>query len=174
MTQAQTNKTRGWQPYKLDHYAQTLVLQNRDAKDILNESHKMRMSVAYGLERFWGEHLRLGREKPAKGKYWKSVWDTLEEILQNADVVLPNDDVTYYLTESEKKENDKKRLKAIKEKKQREETRNIQAMAKEIWSMPPEQQRIALMVLTQLCDALVWWTQRYKIKSSDNYDNHNY
>ena len=147
MTQAQTNKTRGWQPYKLDHYAQTLVLQNRDAKDILNESHKMRMSVAYGLERFWGEHLRLGREKPAKGKYWKSVWDTLEEILQNADVVLPNDDLNWG------------------------DTNKIQAMATKIWSMPIEQQRIALMVLTQLCDALVWWTQRYKIKSSDNSDN---
>ncbi|NJM22267.1 MAG: hypothetical protein HC874_25925 [Richelia sp. SL_2_1] len=147
MTQAQTNKTRGWQPYKLDHYAQTLVLQNRDAKDILNESHKMRMSVAYGLERFWGEHLRLGREKPAKGKYWKSVWDTLEEILQNADLVLPNDDLNWG------------------------DTNKIQAMATKIWSMPIEQQRIALIVLTQLCDALVWWTQRYKIKSSDNSDN---
>lgn len=147
MTQAQTNKTKGWQPYKLDHYAQTLVLQNRDAKDILNESHKMRMSVAYGLERFWGEHLRLGREKPAKGKYWKSVWDTLEEILQNADVALPNDDLSWG------------------------DTNKIQKMAEKIWSMPPEQQRIALMVLTQLCDALVWWTQRYKIKSLDNSDN---
>lgn len=150
MTQAETHQKRGWQPYNLDHYAQSLVLQHRDAKDILNESHKMRMSVAYGLERFWGEHLRLGREKPAKGKYWKSVWNTLKEILENADVVLPNDDVSSG------------------------DTDKIQAMAQKIWSMPIEQQRIALMVLTQLCDALVWWTQRYKIESSDNYDNHNY
>ncbi len=147
MTQAETDQKRRWQPYNLDHYAQKLVLQNRDAKDILNESHKMRMSVAYGLERFWGEHLRLGREKPAKGRYWKSVWDTLAEILEKADFTLPNKDVSW------------------------ERTKDIEEMAQKIWSMPPEQQRIALMVLTQLCDALVWWTQRYKIKNSDWSDN---
>lgn len=147
MTQAETHQKRRWQPYNLDHYAQKLVLQNRDTKDILNESHKMRMSVAYGLERFWGEHLRLGREKPAKGKYWKSVWDTLEEILQKADFTLPNDELSWG------------------------DTKRIEAMAQKIWSMPIEKQRIALMLLTQLCDALVWWTQRYKIKSSENFDN---
>jgi hypothetical protein len=168
MTAQQISEKKGWQPYSLDQHAQKLVLQNRNVKDVLNESHKMRMSVAYGLERFWGEHLRLGREKPAKGLYWKSVWDELEEILKKADVVLPNDDVIYHLTEAEKRETDKQKKKSIDEKKQREETQKIQVMAKKIWSMPPEQQKIALMVLTQLCDALVWWTQRYKTKNSEN------
>ena len=45
----------GWTSYGLDQIAQRLVL---DAKgrnpDSLNQGHKMRMSTAYGLERFWG------------------------------------------------------------------------------------------------------------------------
>ena len=36
--------------------------------------------------------------------------------------------------------------------------------------MPLEDQRVALMVLTQLCDSLVWWTQRYKIKGEKDHD----
>lgn len=47
-----------WNFYGLDQKAQNLVL---DAKKIdpksLNQAHKMRQAVAYGLERFWGEHL---------------------------------------------------------------------------------------------------------------------
>jgi hypothetical protein len=38
-------------------------------------------------------------------------------------------------------------------------------MAKKLWNFAqnnPDDNRIALAVLTQLCDALVWWTQRYK------------
>lgn len=140
------NEIKGWQPYNLDHYAQELVIQNRDKKDVLNESHKMRMTVAYGLERFWGEHLRLMRERrnQDKGKYWKSVWDKLAQILQEADITLPNDNINSNDREQERK--------------------NIEAMAKEIWSLPLAEQRVILMVLTQFCDSLVWWTQRYKVK----------
>ena len=45
----------GWETYELDRAAQRLVLQarGRDPKS-LNQSYKMRMAVAYGLERFWG------------------------------------------------------------------------------------------------------------------------
>jgi hypothetical protein len=170
MTQSEITQLNGWQPYDLDHHAQQLVLQHRDTKDILNESHKMRVAVAYGLERFWGEHLRLGREKPAKGEYWKAIWDNLANILEKADVQLPNDNIIYQLTEVEQRESDRQKKKDIEKKKQRIETENIQSMAQRIWSMPIEEQRIALMVLTQLCDALVWWTQRYKVKNSDNSD----
>lgn len=42
-----------WQAYSLDRIAQELVIRYRH-QDVLNESHKMRMTVAYGLERFWG------------------------------------------------------------------------------------------------------------------------
>jgi len=148
MTNKQSNV--GWQPYDLDYYAQELVLEFRNAKDVLNESHKMRMTVAYGLERFWGEHLRLEKEKKEKADYWCAVWKKLHEILRDADVNLPNDNVKSNLVD--------------KDKKKEEEKQNIKKMAKDLWSMPLAEQRIALMVLTQLCDSLVWWTQRYKTK----------
>lgn len=132
-----------WKPYNLDYYAQEIVLKHRDQKNVLNESHKMRMAVAYGLERFWGEHLRLRRESPSKSQYWKDVWDKFAEILKRADVDLPNDEIPL-----------------------KNDTEKIQKMARKIWSMPIAEQRVALMVLTQFCDALVWWTQRYKKKDS--------
>jgi hypothetical protein len=137
----------GWKPYDLDYYAQELVLEFRNYKDVLNESHKMRMAVAYGLERFWGEHLRLEKEKKEKADYWRAVWNKLHEILKDAKVNLPNDSV---------KSPDKK-----------EEQEKIKKMAKDLWSMNLDDQRIALMVLTQLCDSLVWWTQRYKEPKED-------
>jgi hypothetical protein len=142
-----SQESKGWQPYDLDYNAQELVLKHRDKKNVLNESHKMRMAVAYGLERFWGEHLRLKYDKKEenqnKSKYWKDVWNQLAKILIHAGVELPNDEIN-----------------------SKDETQKIQAMAKRIWSMPLAEQRIALMVLTQFCDALVWWTQRYKQKEN--------
>lgn len=152
MSKSETKpKIESWQPYNLDYYAQELVLNYRldkNDKNVLNQSHKMRMTVAYGLERFWGEHLRLMRENVNKGKYWKAVWDTLAEILEQGGIILPNDDI------SSSSKNSKE-----------QETENIRKMAKKIWSMSLKEQRVALMVLTQLCDSLVWWTQRYKIPS---------
>jgi len=143
--------TPGWKPYDLDYYAQEIVLEHRNKKDVLNESHKMRMTIAYGLERFWGEHLRLERDKPDKAEYWKAVWKKLAEILDESGMnSFPNDDV--------------KSKKTDREERKREEKEKIKEMAKKIWSMPLEDQRVALMVLTQFCDSLVWWTQRYKIK----------
>lgn len=129
-------KSKGWQPYHLDHSAQQLILKYRDKDNVLNETHKMRMTVTYGLERFWGEHLRLEEKESNKSAYWKDVWTTLAIILAKAGVELPNDPVN-------------------------NKTKNILDMAKKIWSMPIDEQRIALMVLTQFCDCLVWWKQRY-------------
>jgi len=140
----------GWKPYDLDYYAQELVSEFRNTKDVLNESHKMRMTIAYGLERFWGEHLRLEKDKKEKADYWRAVWNRLYEILRDAEVNLPNDNVKSNLSD--------------KEKRKEEEKNKIKAMAKQIWKMKLEDQRVALMVLTQLCDSLVWWTQRYKTK----------
>jgi hypothetical protein len=162
MTLAQDNQPQtGWNPYSLDHDAQELVIQNRDKDNVLNESHKMRMSVAYGLERFWGEHLRLlsDRNSQEKGRYWKSVWDKLEAILKTADIELPNDSIQSNLPDKTKEE---------KKRKQEDESNKIKAMAVRIWKMPIEEQRVALMVLTQFCDALVWWTQRYKIRNGNS------
>jgi hypothetical protein len=143
-----------FQPYKLDQYAQELVLKHRHKDKVLNESHKMRMAVAYGLERFWGEHLRLKRENQDKAQYWKDVWDKLADILKEGGITLPNDDVTSHLPARTPKE---------KQAKEQDETEKIKAMASKIWEMELPEQRIALMVLTQFCEALVWWTQRFKL-----------
>jgi hypothetical protein len=115
------------------------------------------MTVAYGLERFWGEHLRLERDKSDKAKYWKAVWQKLAEILIDAGMQnFPNDEVTSNNSD--------------KEKRKKEETEKIRNMSQKIWSMSLEDQRVALMVLTQFCDSLVWWTQRYKTKGDKDND----
>lgn len=128
-----------WQTYGLDQQAQKLVLNaiQRD-KDSLNQSYKMRMATAYGLERFWGEHLRLQGREPAKSDYWKETWDTLVEIMSRGGITIPNDSVNTNNTNSIKK------------------------MSEKLWQLDLEAQRVSLAVLTQLCDCLIWWTQRYK------------
>jgi hypothetical protein len=143
MTEETEKKTiEEWQPYHLDHHAQELVLKYRDKKNVLNESHKMRMTVAYGLERFWGEHLRLRRQPSDRDKadYWQNVWKALGEIFEPTDINIPGRKMTST------------------------DTDQIKAVAKELWDLPLSDRRIVLMVLTQLCDSLVWWTQRYKVK----------
>ena len=129
----------GWNYYGLDREAQTLVL-NAKAKDSdsLNQVFKMRQAVAYGLERFWGEHLRLQRNEQNKSKYWKDTWDALLGILEKAGITIPNDRVA------------------------NNDTTAVRSMAEKLWEVPVEDQRVALAVLTQLCDSMVWWTQRYK------------
>jgi len=134
-----------WQPYELDHHAQKLVLKNRDKKDVLNETHKMRMTVAYGLERFWGERFRLERESTDKANYWKDVWSVTVKILQSSGIILPNDNITDI-----------------------RDGKKIEEMAKKLWKMDSEDRQISLMVLTQFCDSLVWWSQRLKTKNNEN------
>jgi hypothetical protein len=147
-----------WKAYDLDKIAHDLVLKYRD-KDVLNESHKMRMSVSYGLERFWGEHLRLRNE--AAGSYWKDVWNALvDDILKPAQITIPNEPVNIQDPPRGARSEEKKRL-------EEENTRKIRSMADGLWRFSeehPDDQRVALAVLTQLCDCLVWWTQRYKSK----------
>jgi hypothetical protein len=130
-----------WRPYELDRHAHKLVLARRDVADVLNESHKMRMAVSYGLERFWGEHIRLQRESQNKATYWKAVWDQLADILTETgcSIELPKDRIDP------------------------NNTTQIDTVSTKIWNLGIDEQRTALMVLTKLCDALVWWTQRYKL-----------
>jgi hypothetical protein len=47
-------------------------------------------------------------------------------------------------------------------------TRAVQDYASRLWSLSIEDQRICLAVLTQFCDSLVWWTQRYKNRGDSN------
>jgi len=138
-----------WKSYELDRIAQKLVLVARenDPKS-LNQSHKMRMSVAYGLERFWGEHLRLQDKEESKSKYWKATWDELSEVMLKVGITLPKDKI------------------------QATDTKKIQDISTRLWALPVEDQRVTLAVLTQLCDCIVWWTQRYKIgRSADENDS---
>lgn len=128
--------------YSLDQRAHDLVLAFRDT-GALKQVYKMRTTVAYGLERFWGEHLRLNGDE---SRYWKTTWDNLAEILLLSGIALPNDDVSNRSTTA------------------------IQAMAEQLWSderLPRQQRQVALAVLVQLCDAMVWWTQRYKTAGDD-------
>jgi hypothetical protein len=140
-----------WHSYELDREAQKLVMKYKD-KDVLNESHKMRVTVAYGLERFWGEHLRLiGKPKEKeKGEYWKATWSTLVRVMKNAGIEVPNENIG-------------------RDRNNNFITEDIERMTKKLWdkeTFPIEHQRITLAVLTQLCDSLVWWTQRYKNQPS--------
>ncbi|WP_414621586.1 hypothetical protein [Calothrix sp. CCY 0018] len=129
----------GWKSYDLDREAQKLVLdaKQRDDKS-LNQSYKMRMAVAYGLERFWGEHLRLQAKEPEKSQYWKETWDALVGIMEQAGVLIPNEPVNA------------------------NNVSEIQTMSDQLWQLEIDEQRVSLAVLTQLCDCIVWWTQRYK------------
>lgn len=140
-----------WKLYEIDRRVQQLVLKFRDA-DVLGESHKMRMTTAYGLERFWGEQLRLlGNKKTEdKGKFWQAVWQELHSIMKDAGIEVPNDPVNP------------------------DQTAEIQKMAAKLWDetkFPIAQRKVVLAVLTQLCDSLVWWTQRYKT-SKNGGENH--
>jgi hypothetical protein len=129
-----------WHPYNLDHLAQEIVLQARHRDPAsLNQSHKMRASCAYGLERFWGEHLRLKDKEPEKAAFVGDVWKALVGILKQAGVTLP----ATLLSSSDAEA-------------------TIQGVAEQIWSLKPQEQQVALAVLTALCDAVVWWTQRLK------------
>jgi len=125
--------------YSLDQIAQKLVLDAKERdKDSLRQSFKMRETLAYGLERFWGEHLRLQPKEIEKSQYWKDTWDALVKVMDTAGIIIPNNHVRV------------------------DNTSEVKTMAEELWKLSREDQRIALAVLTQLCDCLVWWTQRYK------------
>lgn len=121
--------------FYLDRKAHDLVIKycKTDAK---NQAHKMRSTVAFGLERFWGEQVRL--QGTPEGNYWKETWQKLAEILQKTGIQLPNEAID------------------------RNNSQQIQKMADKLWDFDPKQRKVAIAVLTQLCDCMVWWTQRYK------------
>lgn len=137
-----------WHPFNLDHVAQEIVLRARQRdNDSLNQAHKMRAACAYGLERFWGEHLRLADKEPTKAAFVADVWKALVGVLAKAGVNLPAD----VLVNSE------------------DEAR-IQSVAESIWRLERYDQQSALAVLTALCDSIVWWTQRLKLPSRGGAD----
>jgi hypothetical protein len=140
-----------WHPYGLDQIAHRLVRRaleiDEDARiegnPCLREAYEMQKAVAYGLERFWGESMRHEGTQAKNATYWQATWVKLVEIMGTADVVLPND-------------------------------RDAELMSKKLWGdlaldgtengvkLTHENRQLALAVLMQLCDCMVWWTQRYK------------
>ena len=133
-----------WHAYDLDHLAQEIVLKARwrDSSS-LNQAHKMRASCAYGLERFWGEHLRLSKGAPDKAAFVADVWRALVGILNKGGINLPGGMLSVADSEADSEA-------------------AIQQVAEQIWRLEREQQQVALAVLTALCDAVVWWSQRLK------------
>jgi hypothetical protein len=136
----------GWTPFDLDHHAQRIVLaaRKRDSKS-LNQAYKLRASCAYGLERFWGEHLRLNgikstQEDKNKAAFVADVWKALSvDLLPMAGIKIPTELLSN--NQSEQK---------------------IQEVADRLWSLNDYDRQVALAVLTNLSDAVVWWTQRVK------------
>jgi hypothetical protein len=131
-----------WESYNLDREAQRLVLAYRNKEGVIGQSHKMRTTIAYGLERFWGEQLRLlarnDRRDREKGEYWRDTWKSFVKIMKKAGIKLPEEDTTS------------------------NNTNTVEEIAAQLWALSIEDQRISIAVLTQFCDSLVWWTQRYK------------
>lgn len=123
-----------WKTYNLDQKAHDLVMKYRGT-DALNQSYKMRITISYGLERFWGEQFRL---EDHKKNYWGDTWKALVEIMALAEVIIPNDPIA------------------------QNNTQQIQAMADRLWNFDLKQRKVAIAVLTQLCENMIWWTQRYK------------
>jgi hypothetical protein len=129
-----------WHPYDLDHLALEIVLKARKLDhDSLNQAYKMRAACPYGLERFWGEHLRLKKNEPAKAQFVADVWTGFVGIMAKAGVTLPGEMLS-----------------------NRDSEAAIQVVAEQLWRIQPKDQQAPLAVLTALCDAVVWWTQRLK------------
>ena len=132
--------------YSLDQKAHDLVLEFRDT-GALKQVFKMRSTAVYGLERFWGEPLRLnGHEQ----RYWRKTWDVLQEIVALAGVTLPNSSTGIPTTAQ------------------------LRTITEELWNAEKvDQRQVSLAVLLQLCDAMVWWTQRYKTANDDLHTDDN-
>ncbi|MEA5470079.1 hypothetical protein [Spirulina sp. 06S082] len=148
MTEA-TNQS-SFESYSIDRIAHDLVLNHGIPSGAHPQVYKMRMTVAYGLERFWGEQHRFKAKEADKAEYWRQTWNELAKILEKAGISLPNDTTNT------------------------ENADSVRSMAEKLWdgeTFPPEQRKVALAILTQLCDSMVWWTQRYKKFAKEGDEN---
>jgi hypothetical protein len=127
--------------YGLDRYAHDLVAEFCK-QGVLNETHDMRTTAPFGLERFFGEHLRLQPKNEKASAYWRKTWDTLVLIMDNAGITVPTL---------------KKGTPCNSE--------TIRQVIDDLWNedkFPRANRKVVLAVLIQLCDDMVWWAQRYK------------
>jgi len=117
----------------------------------------MRTICAFGMERFWGEHLRLLQSKSQsdreKGEFvadtWSVFWSIMDGISPALASGLPK---TVEIRAPE--ENGEERAKRINQ--------TVTESAQLFWQLETEDQRNCLAMLSALCDAVVWWTQRLK------------
>jgi|SRR6476661_1207563 hypothetical protein len=132
-----------WQPYALDSRARRLV--TSQSANSLREAYKMREAVAFGLERFWGESMRYRTNQERFEEQQK---------LDKAEIEKAKagywEDVWNELVE------------VIKEDISLPEHKDVKVGNNQLWNLSRDSQEVALAVLIQLCDCLVWWTQRYK------------
>lgn len=144
-----------WTPYLLDNIAQKIVLDaiERDKKDgtnSLGQSHRLRGSCAYGLERFWGEQIRLLNEKStedkSKGRFTQDVWRSLAEIMKGAGVTLPAESI-----DPPPKSGEPMKARYLQQ---------VQQACNQIRSLDKQETQASLAVLASLCDSIVWWKQR--------------
>lgn len=136
-----------WTPYGIDDCAQRIVLQaiRRDPSlNSLNQVFKMRTTCSYGLERFWGEFLRLNNGNGSERLRSEIILDTWVElkdnILKDTGISLPYDPKISI--------SDKEGL-----------IRSLRSVW-EIRTQNPKQAQVVLSVLLSLCDAIVWWKNR--------------
>ena len=136
-----------WHPYLIDDCAQKVVnnaiLRDPTLKS-LGQVFKMRMATAYGLERFWGEYLRLkaGTEQERlKAEIINDTWKLMKnEILAGTGIDLPYDPGLNL-----------------------KDSAAIRESLSQIWEInnnKPRQAQVVLAILTTFCDAIVWWKNR--------------
>lgn len=132
-----------WEPYALDSRARRLV--TNQSEHSLREAYKMREAVAYGLERFWGESMRYRanqqrfeeQNKSDKAKIEQAKADYWESVWNELVEIIKAD------------------IKLPKH-------QDVKVDSDELWQLSRDSQEVSLAVLIQLCNCLVWWTQRYK------------
>lgn len=136
-----------WQPYGLDDCAQQVVLDaiKRDPSlKSLNQVFKMRTTCAYGLERFWGEFLRLRSGTEAeimRSLIIQDTWNALrDQLLNGTGIKLPYDP---------KLELDNQ-----------DAVRTSLARIWEIRAQNPKQAQVVLAILVSFCEAIIWWKNR--------------
>lgn len=136
-----------WHPFELDHLAMEIVLKarSRDPK-CLNQAYKMRMTCSYGLERFWGEHLRLADKEVAKAAFVEDTWKAFISAISKA-----NPQISLPATMLSKNVDEEL----------------ILAMTQQIWSLSILEHQACLSILTEFCNSIVWWTQRLKVTTGD-------
>jgi hypothetical protein len=136
-----------WQPYGVDDCAQQVILDaiKRDPTlKSLNQVFKMRTTCAYGLERFWGEFLRLNNGTEAEVMRSLIIHDTWKilrnQLLDGTDIKLPYEPKLNLANQ--------------------DDVRKSLEKLWEIRAQNPKQAQVVLAILTSFCEAIIWWKNR--------------